>query len=71
MNDTAIIVKDVTKSFKVYMDKIVGELKSTMTMCGAASLKELCYLCGVTDSVVKRLADKGALVISDTTMQRR
>ena len=27
------------EGFKVYMDKIVGELKSTMTMCGAASLK--------------------------------
>ena len=29
------------EGFKVYMDKIVGELKSTMTMCGAASLKEI------------------------------
>lgn len=27
--------------FKVYMDKIVGELKSTMTMCGAATLKDI------------------------------
>jgi len=27
--------------FRVYMDKIVGELKSTMTMCGAASLKDI------------------------------
>lgn len=29
------------EGFKVYMDKIVGELKSTMTMCGAASLNEI------------------------------
>ena len=29
------------EGFKVYMDKIVGELKSTMTMCGAASLKDI------------------------------
>ena len=29
------------EGFKVYMDKIVGELKSTMTMCGAESLKEI------------------------------
>jgi isopentenyl diphosphate isomerase/L-lactate dehydrogenase-like FMN-dependent dehydrogenase len=27
------------EGYKVYMDKITGELKSTMTMCGAASLK--------------------------------
>ena len=29
------------EGFKVYMDKITGELRSTMTMCGAASLKEI------------------------------
>ena len=29
------------EGFRFYMDKIVGELKSTMTMCGAASLKEI------------------------------
>ncbi len=29
------------EGFKVYMDKIVGELKSTMSMCGAASLKDI------------------------------
>ena len=29
------------EGFKVYMDKIVGELKSTMTMCGAATLKDI------------------------------
>ena len=29
------------EGFKVYMDKIVGELKSTMTMCGAGTLKEI------------------------------
>jgi isopentenyl diphosphate isomerase/L-lactate dehydrogenase-like FMN-dependent dehydrogenase len=29
------------EGFKVYMDKIIGELKSTMTMCGAASLKDI------------------------------
>lgn len=29
------------EGFKVYMDKIIGELKSTMTMCSAASLKDI------------------------------
>ena len=29
------------EGFRVYMDKIVAELKSTMTMCGAANLKEI------------------------------
>ncbi len=29
------------EGYKVYMDKIVGELKSTMTMCGAATLKDI------------------------------
>ena len=29
------------EGFNVYMDKIVGELKSTMTMCGAPTLKDI------------------------------
>ena len=29
------------EGFKVYMDKIIGEFKSTMTMCGAATLKDI------------------------------
>ena len=29
------------EGYRVYMDKIVGELKSTMTMCGAATLKDI------------------------------
>lgn len=29
------------EGFRVYMDKIVGELKSTMTMCGAATLADI------------------------------
>lgn len=29
------------EGFRIYMDKIVGELKSTMTMCGAANLSEI------------------------------
>lgn len=29
------------EGFQVYMDKIIGELKSTMTMCGAATLKDI------------------------------
>ena len=29
------------EGFKVYMNKLVSELKSTMTMCGAASLKDI------------------------------
>ena len=37
---TAIYGAD-EEGFKVYMDKIVGELKSTMTVCGAATLKDI------------------------------
>lgn len=37
---------------------------------GTATVKELCYLCGVTDSVVKRLAEKGALTITETEVMR-
>ena len=29
------------EGFKVYMDKIIGELKGTMTMCGAAALADI------------------------------
>ena len=29
------------EGYKIYMDKIIGELKSTMTMCGAATLKDI------------------------------
>jgi isopentenyl diphosphate isomerase/L-lactate dehydrogenase-like FMN-dependent dehydrogenase len=29
------------EGYRVYMDKIISELKGTMTMCGAASLKEI------------------------------
>ncbi len=29
------------EGFRVFMDKIVGELKGTMTMCGAATLKDI------------------------------
>lgn len=42
----------------------------TLAEVGTASLKELCYLCGVTDSVVKRLADKGMVVITETEVSR-
>ena len=29
------------EGFRVYMDKITSELRSTMTMCGAATLKDI------------------------------
>lgn len=29
------------EGFRVYMDKLVGELKSTMTMCGAPTLRDI------------------------------
>ena len=29
------------EGFRVYMDKVIAELKSTMTMCGAATLKDI------------------------------
>ncbi|MCR4780861.1 MAG: primosomal protein N' [Ruminiclostridium sp.] len=42
----------------------------TLAEVGAASLKELSYLSGAAESVIKRLADKNALVISDTEIYR-
>ena len=36
-----MIYGNAEEGFAVYMDKIIGELKSTMTMCGAASLKDI------------------------------
>ena len=36
-----MIYGNAEEGFKVYMDKIIGELKSTMTMCGAATLKDI------------------------------
>ena len=42
----------------------------TLAEAGAASVKELCYLCGVTDSVIKRLADKGIVEITETEISR-
>ncbi len=42
----------------------------TLSEVGTASLKEICYLCGVTDSVIKKLAEKGAVIISDTEISR-
>ena len=42
----------------------------TLAETGAASVKELCYLCGVTDSVVKRLSDKGIVEIAETEVSR-
>lgn len=37
---------------------------------GAASVKEICYLCGVTASVVTRLAEKGAAEITENIVSR-
>ena len=42
----------------------------TLNEVGAASMKELCYLSGVTDAVVKRLADKGYIEITETEVSR-
>ena len=36
-----MIYGSAEEGFKVYMDKIVGELKSTMQMCGAATLADI------------------------------
>ena len=36
-----MIYGSAEEGFKVYMDKIVGELKATMQMCGAATLKDI------------------------------
>lgn len=38
---TTVIHGAGEEGFKIYMDKVVDELKSTMTMCGAASLKDI------------------------------
>ena len=72
-------VGDAVEKTVTLAGELPGELKlspkqslvlETLADVGAASLKELCYLCGVTDSVIKRLADKGALVLSDTEVYR-
>ena len=42
----------------------------TLAEAGAASVKELCYLCTVTESVVKNLAAKGALEIHEEETSR-
>lgn len=43
---------------------------STLEEVGTASLKELCYLCAVTESVVKNLSGKGLVEISETEASR-
>jgi len=72
-------VGDATEKTVTLAENVPEDLKlspkqnavlETLSEAGAASLKELCYLCGVTGSVVKRLADKGAVVISDTEVYR-
>ncbi len=42
----------------------------TLNEAGAASVKELCYLCSVTESVVKNLAAKGLLEIHEEEASR-
>ncbi len=42
----------------------------TMNEVGTASLKEICYLCGITDSVIKKLAEKGLVEITDMEVSR-
>ena len=39
--DLPMIYAAGAEGFKVCMDKIIGELKSTMTMCGAATLADI------------------------------
>lgn len=42
----------------------------TLSEAGVASVKELCYLCGVTESVVKNLAAKGIAEIHEAETSR-
>ncbi len=42
----------------------------TLSEAGVASVKELCYLCGVTESVVKNLAAKGIAEIHEEETSR-
>lgn len=42
----------------------------TLTEVGAASVKELCYLCNITASVVKNLAQKGLVELAETEASR-
>ena len=42
----------------------------TAAEVGAATVKELCYLCGVTESVIKNLAAKGLLEIGERETSR-
>ncbi|MBO6230837.1 MAG: primosomal protein N' [Ruminiclostridium sp.] len=72
-------VGDETEKTVTLVDQLNDDLKlspkqravtDTLADVGAASLKELCYLCGVTDAVVKRLADKGVVCITETKVSR-
>lgn len=72
-------VGDETEKTVTLADQLNDDLKlspkqravtDTLADVGAASLKELCYLCGVTDAVVKRLADKGVVCITETEVSR-
>ncbi len=42
----------------------------TLSESGTAAVKELCYLCGVTESVVKNLEKKGIVEISEAEQSR-
>ncbi len=72
-------VGDSTERIVVLSGTDISEIKlspkqksviETLSESGAASVKELCYLCSVTESVVKNLASKGILEIHEEEASR-
>ncbi len=52
------------------LSKKQGEVLSLLQQVGAASVKETCYLCGVTEAVIKNLHKMGALTYFDREIYR-
>ena len=72
-------VGDVTEKAVSLADELPADIKlspkqsavtDTLSEVGSATVKELCYLCGVSASVVKRLAEKGVVNIDEVEVSR-
>ncbi|MBQ9383618.1 MAG: primosomal protein N' [Ruminiclostridium sp.] len=72
-------VGDETEKAVSLADELPADIKlspkqsavtDTLSEVGSATVKELCYLCGVSASVVKRLAEKGVVNIDEVEVSR-
>lgn len=62
--------KDIEDDFKMLTDKQMSVVNLLYDIAGA-SVKEVCYFTGVTDTVIKNLAKKGVVEIYDVETYRR